>query len=232
MPELNPQEAPEPTAPVEDKFGGDYEALMASYKSLEKQHTQQSQGVAEVAVPPEAPPAAEETPSNTFSQYEDQYITSGGQMDDSFYEDVSKNTGMEKDQIEDFIKFREDQAKTRIFSAIGGEDNFNHIREYIGAKGTPDEIAAFDAVLTSRDEQQITQELMKQMIRLQTIGGGVTNPPNLVQGGANASSDQDVFRDQAAVNRAYTDPQFVPGSDYAASLIAKIKRSVAAGTIS
>lgn len=102
---------------------------------------------------------SDETPSNDelMSSAEEEYAENG-ELSAETYEQLQKAFNVSKDMIDQFIDgqlAQAERAANQVYDMVGGEEAFNHMREWAGANLNKSQIAMFNEDVTSGNTDRI-----------------------------------------------------------------------------
>ena len=218
--EIQTQDAP-PLA--QDKFGGDYDKLMQSYKELERKQSipeaQPTTGDLEIDQAPEVAdvPFDMEGMQNYYMEH--------GQLDDSHYQTLEKN-GISKMYADRFIEGQKaigKQIGDSVKISVGGDAENNNMNEWAGANYTQDQIMAYNKAVNSGDIN--TAIMAAKGLRADYVNSAGNEGITYSGTQAAPEGEGDVFRSNAEVTTAMKDPKYEHDHAYRQDVQDKLERS-------
>lgn len=157
-----------------------------------------------------------------------EYAENSGLSDDSFKK--LEDAGFPRHVVDQFILGQQalaDQAnnhfETNVFNQADGKENYQKMTTWAESNMTSQEIAAFNAAVTSMDGGQASLAVAGLVSRYNAAYG---QEGKTVQGDASPSSSGATFENQTALVAALSDPQFQSSPKYRAEVEAKVQRSI------
>ena len=208
----------------EDKFGGDYDKLKASYEELEKKlhstkvpdETQEGLGI------PQDPPLAEG--QIDMAALTEEWTANGG-LSDKSYKNL-ESAGVTRDIADQFIEGRKAvgiQMGNTIRQSIGGDEIYSEMTKWAQANYSQDQLVAYNAAVQSGNMGTATMaaKALKSDYQNDTGMEGKT------YGGKHIASEGggDVFRSTAQVTAAMKDPKYEYDTAYRKDVLDKLDRS-------
>ena len=208
----------------EDKFGGDYDKLKASYEELEKKlhspkvpdETQEGLGI------PQDPPVAEGQIDMVALTEE---WTADGKLSDKSYNNL-ESAGVTREIADQFIEGRKavgTQMGNTIRQSIGGDEIYSEMTKWAQANYSQDQLVAYNAAVQSGNMNTATMaaKALKSDYQNDTGMEGKT------YGGKHIDSEGggDVFRSTAQVTTAMKDPRYEHDPAFRKDVLDKLDRS-------
>ena len=218
-PEDRPQWLPEKFKSPED--------MAKAYAELEAKL-----GQAKPADPPAADPAAT-PPADPEAALADKGLNlqdfsaefaQKGELSAESYEKLSK-AGYSRQIVDQYIDGQRAVAarfETEIMTEVGGSEKYSEITTWAKANLTPQEIAAYNAAVSSGSAEQAKLAALGLSAKYEKANG---SDPQRLLGGQGASSSSDVFESMAQVTAAMRDPQYKADPAFRAKVQAKLGRS-------
>lgn len=235
-------DAPEvPAKPdwVEDKFWDaekgevNTEALAKSYQELQSKQSQaktgdtQAEGSETSAGSDEAEVSdALKAAGFEYQALAEEFVTNGD-FTDATVEKLEKVFG--KELVQDYRDAKKAQFAsatasydTAVAESVGGLDTFKSVTAWAANALNAEEIAAFNADVTSGDVRRATLAAQNLQARFSAEGG---KPPNLVNGGRTGAEARGGYASIEQMSKAMEDPAYRKDPAYRASVDAKIEAS-------
>lgn len=130
--------------------------------------------------------------------------------------------------VDQFIDGRKASASqsvaqtAELFAAGGGEEGYKEMAAWAKTALTPDEIAQFDAVVSTGDHKAALFAIKGLRSRYEAANG---REPKLINAGAVAAPAPQGFRSKAEMVRAMSDPRYQTDPAYRSEVEQKIVRS-------
>lgn len=109
-----------------------------------------------------------------------------------------------------------------LFAAGGGEDGYKEMAAWAKTALTPDEIAQFDAVVSTGDHKAALFAIKGLRSRYEAANG---REPKLINAGAIAAPQPEGYRSKAEMVREMSDPRYATDPAYRKAVEDKIMRS-------
>lgn len=221
-----PTERPEPSLDVEDKFGGDYNKLKASYEALEKKLHSSDVPVdvqEELGIPQDPEEAKSDSPFD-LAELTQEYTQNGGLSDKSYKK--LEEAGISREIADGYIagqKALGQQIGNQVKDSVGGQEEYQNMVEWAKSNYTQDQIKAYDDAVNSGNI-----ELAKMAARgLQADYQYKAGVDGKTYGGKPSAPEgaQDVFRSNAEVTAAMKDPRYEFDHAYRQDVLSKLERS-------
>lgn len=187
----------------------------------------------------EAPKETEEQPPEEQSEEVDFFeaLWNESQSDDNEYsEDIMQRLkGMDQTELaQAYLNLRADQGQApkrdvmseadaaSLKDMVGGQDKYGEMLKWASSSFNKDEIDMYDQVMESGDKAAAffaVQALAQRYGNSQGIEG------EMLKGRAPRAESKDVFKSQAALVRAMSDPQYDRDPAYRQEIMEKLERS-------
>ena len=180
-------------------------------------------------VPSTAKDIAEPADFN-YSKYETEFLTTGDispQSREELYKQFPKNlVDNYIDNLKGATEFRTSQAENKIYNAVGGQDEYKELIEWVSKNLSDDEIDRYNSIVTGSDIN-----LAVEYVRGIEARKALSNKkPNIIMGSkGDKSSDADVFYSRVDYARAIQDDRYTKSPEYRAELQAKLERTLKFG---
>lgn len=231
------QGKPEETKLILGKYKT-YEELEKAHEELQRKLGQPSQKVGDDTKkdseesgqkPPEGDKSAEareavENAGLNFDAYAKEFADNG-KLSDATYEALEKN-GIPKDLVDQYIAGQTalaDAEASRVFNLAGGEAEYRAMCRWAMQNLSKQEIAAFDAAVTSGDPALATLAVNGLKAQYTNVHG--IKPSTVVLGDTSVDTLGDVFRSRAEVTTAMKDPRYKTDEAYRRDVANKLARS-------
>lgn len=180
-------------------------------------------------VPSTAKDIAEPADFN-YSEYETEFLTTGDispQSREKLYKQFPKN--LVDNYIENMkgaTEYKTSQAENKIYNAVGGQDKYGELIEWVSKNLSPDEIDRYNSIVTGSDIN-----LAVEYVRGIEARKALSNKrPNIIMGSkGDKSSGADVFYSRVDYARAIQDERYAKSPEYRAELQAKLERTLKFG---
>ena len=180
-------------------------------------------------VPSTAKDIAEPADFN-YSKYETEFVTTGDispQSREELYKQFPKN--LVDNYIENMkgaTEYKTSQAENKIYNAVGGQDKYQELIEWVSKNLSPDEIDRYNSIVTGSDIN-----LAVEYVRGIEARKALSNKrPNIIMGSkGDKSSGADVFYSRVDYARAIQDERYAKSPEYRAELQAKLERTLKFG---
>ena len=181
------------------------------------------------AVPSTAKDIAEPADFN-YSEYETEFLTTGDispQSREKLYKQFPKN--LVDNYIENMkgaTEYKTSQAENKIYNAVGGQDKYKELIEWVSKNLSDDEIDRYNSIVTGSDIN-----LAVEYVRGIEARKALSNKrPNIIMGSkGDKSSGADVFYSRVDYARAIQDERYAKSPEYRAELQAKLERTLKFG---
>lgn len=165
-----------------------------------------------------------------YSEYEAEFLATGDispQSREKLYKQFPKN--LVDNYIENMkgaTEFRTSQAENKIYNAVGGQDKYKELIEWVSKNLSDDEIERYNSIVTGSDIN-----LAVEYVRGIEARKALSNKkPNIIMGSkGDKSSDADVFYSRVDYARAIQDDRYTKSPEYRAELQAKLERTLKFG---
>ena len=171
-------------------------------------------------------------PANfNYSEYETEFLTTGDispQSREKLYKQFPKN--LVDNYIENLkgaSEYRTSQAENKIYSAVGGQEKYKELIEWVSSNLSDEEIQRYNSVVTGKD-----LELAIEYVRGIEARKALSNKrPNIIMGSMSGSSSNgaDVFYSRIDYAKAIADPRYSSSPEYRAMLQDKLARTLKLG---
>lgn len=176
------------------------EDLAKAYSELESRFTQANQSDTQVE---KAVKAAGLTPEDIAPMSEEFATT--GQLSEKSYK-VFESRGIPRQMVDAFVagqKAVADAQVSQVYSATGGQEQYQEMISWAGENLPPDEIEAFDNLIESGNQASILMAVRGLHARYSSANGR----PNLLQG-TSATTGSSAYRSLAELTSAMKDPRY------------------------
>jgi hypothetical protein len=233
--------APEPVAPkpegIPDKFYNaetgvvDYAALAKSYSELEKKAS------GKTTEPPKEEPVknpAETTEEQAaeavekagldFQALSQEFNTKGSLSDDTYA--ALEKSGLPRDIVDAYIDGRmaaAEVAKTQAYAVTEGADGYKAMIEWAKANASPEEIAAYNKSVNSRNASERDLAVRGMWSRYASESG--TSGANLVTGKTVTSQNTGGYASRAEMMRDMDDPRYKADPAFRKTVETKLAKS-------
>jgi hypothetical protein len=213
----------QPVDKPEDKFGGDYAKLKASYEALEQRmhspdvpvDVQEDLGI------PQDPQVAKG--AFDIGELTREY-TANGSLSDKSYKQL-EDGGVSRELADGYIagqKALGEQIGNNVKNEVGGSENYQNMVEWAKANYSPDQVAAYDSAVNSGNVEMAKMAARGLQADYQNKAGVEGN----TYGGKQATPEGgDVFRSNGEVTAAMKDPRYENDSAYRNDVLRKLDRS-------
>ena len=218
-PEDRPQWLPEKFKSPED--------MAKAYSELEAKLGQAKPADPPAAEPAATPPADPETAlaeKGLDLQDFSAEFAQNGELSAESYEKLSK-AGYSRQIVDQYIEGQRAVAarfETDIMSEVGGAEKYSEITTWAKANLTPQEIAAYNAAVSSGNADQAKLAALGLGAKFEKANG---SDPQRLLGGQSSGSTGDVFESMAQVTAAMKDPLYKNDPAFRAKIQAKLSRS-------
>lgn len=220
-------------AQQEQLLAGKYknaEDLEKAYIELQKKLGSQEESSAPAEEPSEE--TTEDSAVDFLWQVNDEYEKSGGKLSAETMEKFSKMSS--QDLVEAFFRYQDtvekqsapqgvelsDAEVNQVQAFVGGADKYQELVSWAGENFSEEEITAFDSVVETGNIPAIKLALQALQYRYQD-NMGVDG--NMIQG--KPAQSREVFRSQAELVRAMSDPRYDQDPAYRMEIMEKLERS-------
>jgi hypothetical protein len=222
------------------KQGG---SLEEQYKSLESQFGKAAQAPESVEPQPSTEP---ETPAVPDKPKEIQQVTSvldkaglnseevmtfyaeTGTLKPEHYEALAEKVGLDKMVVDQYIEGQKaimDRAIQTVYTAAGGETQYNTMIQWAVSGMTQPEIEAFNATLAEGNMSKVVLAVQGLKSQYESkVGRSTLSEPNLVSGDAGGVFDTG-YRSSAELHRDMADPRYKRDPAFQDQVIRKLARS-------
>ncbi len=157
---------------------------------------------------------------STFSQE----FADKGELAEESYTKLAEG-GFPKDLVDQFIAGQVAVAaatRAEVFSAIGGEKNFNDMSKWAAESATPEDLAVYNKAVGLGDTANAKMAVEALYSRFTEAAG---KNPNLITADGAPSSGAAAFRSWEEVRVAMADKRYGADSAYTDDLVARLDRS-------
>lgn len=213
---------------VEDKFGGDYNKLMASYQELERKQSQTAKPESEdLSIP------KEEAPQSTAIDMEaltNEYRQNGSLSEDSMK--LLENNGISREMTNQYIAGQlalAQQVGNSVKATVGGNEAYSEMTEWAKANYTEQQIASYDQAVNSGDINLATMAAKGLMADYQAANGS----EGQTYGGERTAGPGDVtdtYTSNAQLTADMKDPRYETDLAFQKAVADKLARSNLFGT--
>lgn len=232
----------EPAPKGDDNTGEDLESLKKALKDTkaeltklqqgknkdgEKEDVSEGQGEKDQDLQIKQQTQEAEKAGVDMAKYSDEFAETGQLSEDSYKELESK--GFDKGIVDAYIEGQKAIAARQtaeVAQVVGGEENFNAIKEWAAESLSESEIAAFNTAVTSGTE---AAKLAVQGLNARYVAEN-GSAPNLI-GGETGNTGGGMFKSNYDMQQAMADPRYWKDPDYQKEVAEKAKRSMKAGKI-
>lgn len=147
-----------------------------------------------------------------------------GRLSDKSYADLEK-AGIPRAIVDSYIEGQKAQAeltKQRVFSAIGGESEFQRLASWMRENLSEAELASYNRIADTGTEADLVFVLQGMKARMEQALG---RPPARSLSAEAVVSDSDAFENVEQMLAAIRDPRYQKDSAYRARVMAKAQRS-------
>jgi len=147
-----------------------------------------------------------------------------GELSAESYEKLSK-AGYSRQIVDQYIDGQRAVAarfETDIMSEVGGAEKYSEITAWAKASLTPQEIAAYNAAVSSGNADQAKLAALGLGAKFERANG---SDPKRLLGGQSAGSTGDVYESMAQVTAAMKDPLYKADPAFRAKVQSKLARS-------
>jgi hypothetical protein len=225
-------------AQQEQLLAGKYknaEDLEAAYLELQKKLGSGEKEATQSEETEEAPETPEETEDSAVDflwKVNDEYAKNNGQLSEETMEEFSKMSS--KELVEAYFRYQNtveqapapqgvelsDEQVNQVQNYVGGAEKYQELVSWAADNFSEEEITAFDSVVETGNIPAIKLALQSLQYRYQDKMGF---EGNMLQG--KAAQSRDVFRSQAELVRAMSDPRYDQDPAYRQEIMAKLDRS-------
>jgi hypothetical protein len=190
--------------------------MAKAYSELEKKlGGKQEQDGAEKPSEPKVSPEA-------IKSYSEEFLRDGKLSDKSYAELAA--LGVDRSLVDAYVAGQqaivEKQAEA-IYSTVGGREAYGRMVSWASDNLSKDEIAAFNAVVSKGDLNQINLAVAGINSRMKSA----THTPNLIQGKSAGKSASSAFRSTAELVAAMKDPRYQTDPAYRADVETRLSIS-------
>ena len=159
-----------------------------------------------------------------ISSFEQEYEASGG-LSDASYTQLEK-AGLSREMVDRYIAGQESLRQGfvgEVQGLAGGESNYTAMTEWAKANLSPEEVHAYNTIMSGHDKNAIKLAVSGLAARWQKVEGA---DPRLVGGRAGAASPpRDVFESTMQVREAMRDQRYGKDRAYTRAVEDKMARS-------
>lgn len=144
-----------------------------------------------------------------------------GSLSEDSYETLTK-AGFPKELVDQHIQGLQalaDQQESEVFSAVGGKDNFETMKNWASTNLTPDQKQAFNEAVNSDSIPRVKQAMLALRAAYDQANGST---PTLVKGQASRTGGVAGFRSRAEMTEAMGDPRYSTDPAYRNDVIARM----------
>lgn len=223
-------------AKQEGLLAGKYKSaqeLEKAYVELQQKLGNKDQGASEPEQVSEEP--AEETTDEAVDflwQVNDEYAKNGGQLSEETMEEFSKMSS--KELVEAYFRYQNtleqptttqgvelsDAEINQVQNFVGGAEKYQELVSWAGENFSEEEITAFDSVVETGNIPAIKLAIQALQYRYNDNMG---YEGNMIQG--KPAQSREVFRSQAELVRAMSDPRYDQDPAYRMEIMEKLERS-------
>lgn len=223
-------------AKQEGLLAGKYKSaqeLEKAYVELQQKLGNKDQGTSEPEQVSEEP--AEETTDEAVEflwQVNDEYAKNGGQLSEETMEEFSKMSS--KELVEAYFRYQNtleqptttqgvelsDAEINQVQNFVGGAEKYQELVSWAGENFSEEEITAFDSVVETGNIPAIKLAIQALQYRYNDNMG---YEGNMIQG--KPAQSREVFRSQAELVRAMSDPRYDQDPAYRMEIMEKLERS-------
>jgi hypothetical protein len=223
-------------AKQEGLLAGKYKSaqeLEKAYVELQQKLGNKDQGTSEPEQVSEEP--AEETTDEAVDflwQVNDEYAKNGGQLSEETMEEFSKMSS--KELVEAYFRYQNtleqptttqgaelsDAEINQVQNFVGGAEKYQELVSWAGENFSEEEITAFDSVVETGNIPAIKLAIQALQYRYNDNMG---YEGNMIQG--KPAQSREVFRSQAELVRAMSDPRYDQDPAYRMEIMEKLERS-------
>lgn len=239
-----PETAPERPAGLPEKFDS-WEAMAKSYAELERKlaggktdapatETEKAKQPDDFTIQPETEKAAETSEDmgleNLLERAGFEYgklqaeVAELGDFKPETREGLYKTFGREA--VEAFMSGQRAEGqliRNRIMGSVGGEENYSAMGAWLARTMTPAQLAHYNEQVSSTNVEVVEATVQAQYARYTQEHG--SQPQRLISGTTSAAPSSDVFKSQAEITAAMSDPRYATDPAYRQALYAKLDRS-------
>jgi len=224
-------------AQQEQLLAGKYknaQELEKAYVELQQKLGSQEKETSEPQETPEEQPEEEESDSavDFLWKVNDEYAKNGGQLSEETMEEFDKMSS--KELVEAYFRYQNtveqnqepqgveltDAQINEVQNYVGGAEKYQQLVTWAGENFSQEEITAFDSVVETGNIPAIQLALQALQYRYQD-NMGVDG--NMIQG--KPAQSREVFRSQAELVRAMSDPRYDQDPAYRMEIMEKLERS-------
>ena len=224
-------------AQQEQLLAGKYknaQELEKAYVELQQKLGSQEKETSEPQETPEEQPEEEESDSavDFLWKVNDEYAKNGGQLSEETMEEFDKMSS--KELVEAYFRYQNtveqnqepqgveltDAQINEVQNYVGGAEKYQQLVTWAGENFSQEEITAFDSVVETGNIPAIQLALQALQYRYQD-NMGVDG--NMIQG--KPAQSREVFRSQAELVRAMSDPRYDQDPAYRMEIMDKLERS-------
>tara|TARA_B100001250_G_scaffold414513_1_gene453450 strand:+ start:703 stop:1524 length:822 start_codon:yes stop_codon:yes gene_type:complete len=228
--EVTPPERPEHVP--EKFFNAETGEINHEAWAKETQYWQKKAGGEPSKDATETNPDAQDTPSEetppvegelSFKEFTEEYQATGQLSNDS-YQKLDK-AGIPKDYVDAYIKGQEalSQAyQNQMYALAGGKEAYGEMIDWAKTNLPNDEITKFNSLVESGNSDVVESAIQNMHQRYVATNG---QPPKVSIRGEASSAQTDVFRSEAEMRTAMSDPRYASDPAYRQDVEQKLLRS-------
>lgn len=156
--------------------------------------------------------------------YEKEFLENGTLGDESYA--TLEKAGISRDMVDAYIEGQQARAERvtqSFYEAAGGQETYGAMTSWAREKWSPDEIVAFNETIQTGTEAQAKVAILGLKAAYTEAEG--SPPKRTLSGGTNTAATSDVFRSNAELTKAMSDPRYAKDPAYRKDVEEKLARS-------
>lgn len=148
------------------------------------------------------------------------YYTEHGELSADHYSALAEKAGIPKHFVDAFIegqKALQDQARSRVFNEVGGEEKYGAMVQWAASSLSKEEVAAYNHATSSGDMEQVMLAVNGLKAKYERANG---SEASFLSGVPNATTN--AYRSWAEVTRDMNDPRYASDPAFRADVERKV----------